>query len=175
MLTVSQHLDSVSERVEDQISRFESVITRISDAKWNEPGDPLSIGQIVEHVAISNRIYMQKLQNLVIKAAVGEEIVKYSRVGAFLIRVAGPNGDAPIPRPLQPRSGTVPRMETVEEFQSQAAQILELCKIGQSRKLSSARMPHPLIPILRMNASDIFELFAEHGERHLRQIEARLS
>lgn len=152
---------------------------KVSDTLWNQKGDPkgpapMSVGQILEHIVISHDAYVSGLRTRLPKAPQGDGPVKFSRVGSFLIRVAGPDGDAPIPPPFKPSDSDVPRTATTAKFFEQQRQFLELIPAARGRNLSRARFPNPVVPILPMNLADVFELFAEHAERHVRQIQARV-
>jgi hypothetical protein len=97
--------------------------------------------------------------------------VKYTRFGKFLIKNAGPEGNAPAPKPLHPKPGFYSN-EVIEKWALQTEDFVDLAKSAHGHDLCSVRFPNPFLAIFKMNLADSFEILTVHTERHVRQIEA---
>lgn len=172
-MTHDELVGSAKQRLQDQTERLRTVLANMPDEKWNRPGDPLSIGQIVEHMVIVNRSYVRDLESLIHSApsSGGELPVRFSLAGKLLFKAAGPDGNAPMPSSVAPRGGAVPRQIETEFFEINE-KIVRLCDVAIGRNLSDVKFKNPIVDVITMRLPDVFEVFALHGERHTRQIEA---
>ncbi len=172
-MTHDELVRSAKQRLEDQTVRLRTVLANMPDEKWNRPGNPLSVGQIIEHLVIVNRAYVQELEGLVRQAPEngGELPARYSIAGKLLINAAGPDSNAPMPGSVTPRTGEIPRgIET--EFFALNEKIVTACDLALGKNLSVVKFKNPIVGIIVMRLPDMFEVLAQHGERHTRQIEA---
>lgn len=137
--------------------------------------DTWSPAQVIEHLVLSNRPYMKAMEAALTTALPlsSDPEITYSRFGAFLIKAAGPDGNAPAPPTLHPRKSQVP-LSVLDEWKFQQTQFHTLLKTAQNLDIVSARIQNPIVPIFRMNLADCFELLVAHTERHVAQVEERI-
>jgi hypothetical protein len=105
-------------------------------------------------------------------AARGNPEVKHTWLGGLIVKMAGPDGNAPAPKPVRP-ANRVNSAASIEKWKTRQAQFCELAASAMETDLMSARFKNPFIPIFQMNVYDAFRIIVEHTERHVRQIEER--
>jgi len=135
-----------------------------------------SPAQILEHLVLTNKPYLRAIGG-VLKSAPriqGDPSLRYTFFGSLLRKAAGPDGNAPAPKSLHPRTTSIP-ITIVQEWQQQQIESMALLNQSSGVDLSRTRVWNPLVKIIPMNLADCFAILTAHSERHLRQIEQRLS
>ncbi len=134
-----------------------------------------SPAQIVEHLVLTNRPYLRAIADVLQTAThVSEDPpLRYTVFGGLLCKAAGPDGNAPAPKSLHPRTTAIP-VTIVQEWQQQQTELMALLNQSAGIDLSRTRVWNPLVKIVPMNLADCFAILTAHTERHLRQIEQRL-
>ncbi len=168
-------LESVESRLRDLTARGVALDSRIGSSQWDwSPGpNKWSAGQIFRHMVLANRPYVDRIPAAVDRVPRSErnEQPRFTLFGRFLIRAAGPTGNAPAPKALDPGPGPIPR-ESFAEWQAQNETLIGLCEAARGKRLDVLALRNQLLPLFRMTLADCFELIAEHTERHIAQIEA---
>ena len=161
--------------MEEQIERGRAVGRKLDVSGLNFKPDPKrwSAGQIFEHMMLANAYYLP-----VMKAAIegaprskSGDVVQHTWFGRFVIKGAGPDGNAPAPKSLHPRGGSFDTT-VVDKWATQTQAFLDLARRSHGIDLCSMRIKNPFIPLFKANLADCFEILAEHTERHIRQIES---
>jgi len=164
----------VVEILPQMVTRVDQAIAGLSEDQLNQPviEGEWSILQVVEHMRLSHGSYLDLVPAAIAKVGHGDAEVKLTWVGNFLVREAGPGGNAPAPKPFRP---TVSRYSasTLEEWRQQTAQLTEAFKATQGKDLNRKSLRNPVVPIFRMNLADVLSIAEGHFERHVRQIEER--
>lgn len=125
--------------------------------------------QIIEHLVLSNKPYLSAVSNAIQSGNSGDSPISHTWIGRFLLRVAGPTGNAPAPKPFQPSSSpTDSILDTWVEIQQS---MTNLAKTVDEIDLVKTRIQNPVIKLFKMNLADVFEIWIQHTERHLQQIQ----
>jgi hypothetical protein len=173
-MIASVFLQSVIERLDDLIARVQVVSKSMSDRDLNQKTDAKhwSAGQIFEHMLISTDAYLPEMKRLVgstNKCGSDLEVV-YSWFGRFIIKAAGPSGNAPVPKKMVPGNGPHSKAE-VDRWLASHLEISNLAKQSYGLDLSGVSFKNPIVPLFKMNLGDAFEILVSHAERHVSQIE----
>lgn len=173
----AQSLKDWQTRNQEMTARMLRLTTPLDAEKLNARPDASlwSPAQIVEHLVLTNRPYLQVMAAALQTAPrVSEDpTVQQSFFGRILCQAAGPDGNAPAPKALHPRSTPIP-ISVLQEWEQQQLALMALLEKAAERDLSRIRVWNPFVRILPMNLADCFELMTVHTQRHLGQIEARL-
>lgn len=156
------------------LERGMEAAAKLDDEAWNRaPSGGWSPAQIFEHLILTNTLYIEKVDKALEAAPKGgQNSVRHTWFGKFIIKSAGPGGNAPAPKTLHPRPGPYSR-EVLDRWSAQQQQIIELHARAKDADLSRVKLRNPLIKLFGMNLSDCFAIFATHTERHILQIEDR--
>lgn len=129
---------------------------------------------MLEHIVVSHQIYLDRMKAATSERPVpgGDKPVRFSFIGRFLMKVAGPEGNAPAPKAMVPRSGPYTR-EVVDRFEAQQKAMAELATACDELDTSAISYRNPIFRLFKMNVADGFGIYIEHVERHVRQIEER--
>lgn len=158
-------------------TRLDTAIHGVSPARLNQPpanGD-WSPAQVAEHVVMANRPYLGIIGKALNEAPRdnANPPVRFTFFGRTLMKVAGPDGNAPAPKMLQPTKGAI-SSEIFDELREQLTQLHTLLEKSDGVNLSAVRVSNPFFGLIRMNLADCFGIFTQHTERHIRQIEERV-
>ena len=158
-------------------TRLDNAIRGLSQARLNQPpanGD-WSPAQVAEHVVMANRPYLDIMSKALNEASRDSAIapIKFTFFGRALMKVAGPDGNAPAPKMLQPRKGEN-SSEIFDELRDQLTRLHTLLEKSDGVNLSAVRVSNPFFGLIRMNLADCYGIFTQHTERHVRQIEERV-
>jgi hypothetical protein len=164
-------------RHEEMIARLLALSAGIDEKTLNTTADASlwSPAQVVEHLVLTNRPYLNVMAAVLKTAGRGavDAQVRYSVIGGILCKAAGPDGNAPAPKALHPRTTSIP-LTIVEEWRQQETELLGLLDQSTGVDLSRIRVWNPLVRFLPMNLADCFAILTAHTERHVGQIQARL-
>lgn len=145
----------------------------LEQLNWKAEPTRWSAGQIYAHMMLANAQYLPLLKIAIDgapRARVGDS-VQHTWFGQFIIKGAGPEGNAPAPKSLHPRSTPFDK-DVVEQWAAQTQDFMDLARRAHGADLCAAKIKNPFIPLLKLNLADCFEILTEHTERHIRQIEA---
>jgi len=173
-VTAPELVSSCLAAVGPHLERVEVARRRVDEAGWNRrtAKDEWSPGEVVEHLIRSHQPYVERVGPALGKAGADPgKPLKHSFVGGFLIRVAGPNGNANAPGPTRPAARSYDESD-YQRWVDQMAAWKTVVEAAQGKDLS-VRIKNPIVGFLSMNLGDCLELVRDHTERHVRQIEAR--
>lgn len=173
----TQSLADWQERNQEMTTRLLTLTAGIDAKTLNASPNPLtwSPAQVVEHLVLTNRPYLQRLETVLQTAerVSGDPPVHYTFFGRLLCKAAGPGGNTPAPKALHPSAAPIP-ITILLEWEQQQRALLSLLDRSAGLDLSRTRVWNPLIRILPMNLADCFAILTAHTERHIGQIAERL-
>ena len=158
----------------------------LSEAQLNRRPSPSrwSAGQCLEHLNIVGGHYLPEIRARLGRAqARGSQpaaSVKHGFVGARLVaRMRAPTTGLggqllTSPQRYAPTGHRLTRT-VAEGFSRQLDELLRLTLLARQVNANTVRIPHPLLPLLRLRLTDTFEFLLAHIQRHLRQAEAVLA
>jgi len=172
-MTCNERVDATLAALDDLENRVRSLFSTMSDEAFNRPGPPSnwSPAMILDHLLIVDDPYHAKLRQLKDLPTGGNEEVRYTFMGKFLIKEGGPGGKAPAPKSMTPVAGPRDR-EIVERYLAHLAEAKSLASRFKDVNLNEVRINNPHFSIFRMTMGDVLALMAGHKERHIQQIEA---
>jgi len=176
-MTCDERVNATLAKLDDAEARVKAVFESMSDEVFNRPGPPSnwSPAMILDHLLIVDDPYLGKLAALTdLSAGRGEEEVRYTWLGKFLMKAGGPGGNAPAPKSMTPKSGPRDR-EIVNRYLAHLAEARRQAERLRGVDLNRVRINNPFMPIFRMTAGDVLGLMDTHKERHIQQIEAMAS
>lgn len=178
-MNTSEFLSTIREQGASHLERLPDACRSLSNECFNGPPAPFAWNpaQIVDHVVLANSHYLPEIERLVGRAARagGDPVVRHTWGGKLIIKFAGPDRDVPPPGSvLLPRKGAIAR-GIVDLWRGQQEAFLKLTEQATGSDLMKHRMRSPFAKFLRLNLADALEIWTVHTERHVRQIEERVS
>lgn len=175
MMDAAQFFDDCARRLRDLVDRAEAALARLGakGLNWRPKPDSWSAAQILDHMFVANRFYIEPLRDAVARApegAAGE--VRHTWFGKWLAKASGPSGNVATPKPMLPRQDTY-ESDVVQTWKDQTEDLARLIESAKSKDVGRIRIRNPLIKLFRMTLADCFLVLTEHTERHVRQIEDR--
>lgn len=156
--------------------RVHALTRRWSREQFNfQPApDQWSVGQCIEHLNVSMRIYLDVMEP-VIEVADRRTDAPYDR-GPFMGRVLlcalrTPGMRYPAPARFRPGSGNLDPDSVCEDFDQQAIRMQQAIKRCDGLTLSNIEMPWPVLRLVKISLEQAFELLILHTDRHLKQAE----
>ena len=177
MPTFRQH-DTVADLAQriDRLRGEAKELEQLSPEAWNAPPPRggWSVGQVVEHLAVSNEDYLPLLRSLIERGTPHARVAEHAEwkprlVAGFLWRsLAKEDNRLPAPARIRPSAvvptDALPRyLRTLDECAAllpQAAPLPWNVLVGRS----------PLSSLVRPNLGDVLMTIVTHAERHHRQI-----
>lgn len=137
---------------------------------WRPPDGGWSIGQIFEHLIISDSLYLPKLRQLIDHGVRGSTPWRPSLAGGFIARSVAPTTARKTPapgvfRPAEPRANVI---DAYIEVRERTAALIDA---AQGVDLRRNRLGSPVSPLIRLNLGDAIEILVVHTHRHLGQIQ----
>jgi hypothetical protein len=175
MLTSRELCRKAAAKAAETTARVRRALDGLDDEAFNRrtaAGD-WSPAEVLEHIVISHQVYLDRMQVAMAGGPKGgDRPVRFSFIGRFLMKAAGPNGNAPAPKSMVPRPGPYTR-EVVERFEEQQRAMADLATACDDLDTSAMGYRNPIFKLFKMNVADGFGIYIEHVERHVRQIEER--
>lgn len=175
-MTSKELLDSVMDRLDKLEGRVKAAFEGLSDEQANRPVPPSnwSSFQILDHLLKANGPYLEVLPAAVAQAEANDAAeARFSWFGKFIAKAAGPMSSAPPPKAMIPDPGPMGRAK-LDEYLGQCARIRGILESARGKDLGTVRMNNPFVKVFKLTLADVFEIFAQHTERHIGQIEAAL-
>lgn len=179
--TRSLMLVTAAAQMHEAVRRMEALTAGLSDEQANFRPAPKkwSINECLEHINLTNRLYVQKLEPALAKARArgltgGEPYGRGTFMGRFVLNNLRQGPQAPkVPAPgaFKPRRSDLKLGELQAQFRSYAEKLAELAGQAEGLALDKIRFGSPAMPIFRMTAAQIFEITQLHSHRHLNQAE----
>jgi hypothetical protein len=179
--TRSPMLVTAAAQMHEAIRRMDTLTAGLSDEQANFRPAPRkwSINECLEHINVTNRLYVQKLEPALAKARAkgltgGEPFGNGTFMGRFVLNNLRQGPQAPkVPAPgaFKPKRSDLKLAELQAQFRTYAGQLADLAGQAQGLALDRIRFGSPAMPIFRMTAAHIFEITHLHAHRHLGQAE----
>jgi hypothetical protein len=162
----------ILDRLESSASNFLDRIDQLSDAqwKWKPAPDRWSTAEVAEHVTITERLLLHKVQEALGNPVQPDWRRKTAGKTQFLLRVVAPRrGRARAPKEVSPAAGWS-MQETVRRFREvRAATVSFTLETDADMNACIARHPFPVFG--DMSAFQWLLYIPTHLERHMRQID----
>lgn len=174
-MTAKEYLSNYGDRLDAQRERMLKVIENLSEQQFNKRPDAKtwSCAEVVDHLIVSGGSYLDFLPSVVAAAEIdNDEWLKHTFMGGMICKMAGPNGNAPVPKGMEPRSSKFD-LKIIEEWKLLHDAQKQLAESAKGKNIVGARFPNPMLKWVKMNVFDALEIYVQHTERHLQQIEAR--
>ncbi len=176
--TVKQedHLAQLLNSIDAINERATALATGLDDRQlsWRPPDGGWSIGQVFEHLVVTNDSYLDRIRPLVRRGDAPRTLPADAQwrptfMGRMLVNSFRSRHKLPAPRmyrpPLQPRTNVV------DEFLRRQHELAELLHEGAGLDWRRIRTRSPVTPLIRLNLGDCFTIVVVHAQRHLGQIE----
>ena len=156
--------------------RADSVAKELSSEQLNWPPrqNAWSIGQCLEHLRMTNEIYLPAI-SIALNKGVQTKVDQIS-LGWFsrwfIRNFVGPDPNAPrvqAPKKIQPDKQVEPFV--LDAFFRSNARARELIMRAGDYDVNRIRFKNPFVPVLRFTVGTGFEIIAKHQSRHLCQAE----
>ena len=142
---------------------------------WKPAPETWSVGQCIEHLALSNEVYLGPIADALAGAPSGAaDTITPGWFGRWFIR----NYIAPSPQTRRARAPgksapVLSRVEPVilERFLRGNRDMRELVARAGGYDVNRLRFKNPFIPLIRFTVGTGFEITAKHEDRHLLQAE----
>lgn len=160
-------------------SRMRDLVGGLSRAQLNFRPAPKawSVGQCLDHLVVSMRVYLGPLERSLEKAAAhgregGEPYGRGTWIGRFLVdALRKPGKRYPAPPSFRPREVELDPEEVRASFEAEIRRFQRALDSSAGLPLGDIVMPWPAFRLLKIAVSQAFELQALHLERHLDQAE----
>lgn len=143
---------------------------------WRPDGRAWSVGQCVDHLSRSNRIYLGALAEASVRAPVRVEerdaALAAKGLGGWFVRLIEPPPRSKLPIPLAEMSppDRLDREAVIADFVAIQARVLDLLRATADRDLDRVRFRNPMAKRLPLfSVSTGFLVIAAHERRHLFQ------
>lgn len=175
-MTENELIDTAKREIENHVARVKAVAERAPEKMGQRTAaGEWSPYEIIEHLIISyDREYAPVINEAISRAqpADGTQEVKPSFLGKFLVRVAGPDGNAPVPKPFRP-SQTTYGPEVLDRWVATMERAVREFESVRGKNLTGTKFRNPFAKMFKMNLTDWMLVTVAHTERHVRQIEER--
>ena len=137
---------------------------------WRPRGDQWSIGQIMDHLVLTDRPALEPISKLVATAPRGDAPWKPTIMGRLILMAVEPKTR----RKTKAKKGFLPAEqpagEVIEEYLEVRQRLLELLSQSAGADLNRVKTDYPIRTPFRYNLGDAFLILIRHTERHLQQI-----
>lgn len=149
-------------------------LTQVDRARTPAAG-AWSVDQILEHIAISNQLYVVVMQRALTvqanRATSTHPAWKHTLLGGLLRRAVDPSSQRKLRSPRRSRPGPTVRAQVLPRFTESVDGLRQLMQDADGVDLRAVRFPSPFAALLRLNLGDGFAICVAHTARHIRQIE----
>ena len=153
----------------------------LQQLQWRPPEGGWGVGDVLEHLVVSNADYLRVLRVLVgehdrnagaaRRAAPGSGPDRWrpSLMGGFLARSLRARRKLPAPRAWRPV--VEPRADALDRVLDGEREIADLLRGSLSLDWRRTRLASPVSRLIRINLGDAYEILAAHVTRHAAQLE----
>ena len=174
---------AVPERLLGEIGEADARIARaagglsVHQLQWRPPEGGWGIGDVLEHLVVSNEDYLVRLRRLVHEGAGraagapgrGADGWRPSLMGGFLARSLRAPRKLPAPKIWRPAQE--PGADALERFLRGERELADLLRASVALDWRRTRLSSPVSRLVRLNLGDAFEIAAAHVTRHAGQVE----
>lgn len=167
------------ERVARAGERARTLVQPLSEAQlaWAPPGGGWSVGQVLEHLVVSDALYLERMRRA-LEAAVAAgrhrgvpTAWRGSLFGRLLAAAVAPDSARRVGAPRVFKPGPAARPGVLEAFLATRGELSALLRRADGWDVSRIRLASPVSALVRLNLGDAFRILANHAERHLGQVE----
>lgn len=174
--TLAPEIDTLRNQFEQLSADADALTTPLTDEQfaWRPAGDCWSIGECLDHLNATARVYLPSLDegisDAIRRGVYGEGPFKYNWLGRLSVHFS----DTPAllrmkaPDDVQPVEGRT-RREIVAAFRAYQVQYIDRLRQANGVDLSRARVRVPASSWLRIPLGSGFALMVAHARRHLAQ------
>lgn len=150
-----------------------------SGMDWRPPAGGWSVAQVLEHMVITNELYMPRVAALITHAATSQgeaRAWKPSLMGRILIKAVLPTTPRKVKTLAKLEPDPVPGPDVVTRFLGTVREITDLLWRSKGIDMRKPRMTSPVSPLFRrLNLGDAFVILVAHTQRHMQQIERTIA
>lgn len=170
---MSEWINERAREMRQSIAALEAIENELTYAQlcWRAGEQQWSIGQIVEHLLLTDDPCVEPIAGLLATAPGGETLWKPTIMGRLITKAVDPQtkrktraGKVHLPS-VQPRTGIVADYVAVRK------ELLQLVVQSAGIDLNRVKTNCPIKTPLRYNLGDAFMILTRHTERHLQQID----
>ena len=166
----SRHLAAETRRTTEAYRALAGPLTPAQLA-WTPPGGGWSVGQVLEHLVVSNALYLQLCEALVQRGtpAAPGTTWKPTLIGALLARSVSTEAKTRLPAPKVFRPGPAARDGVLAAFVAMQERLAVLMERAAPLDWRRLKGPSPVTSLVRVNLGDAFQVLVNHSNRHLNQ------
>jgi uncharacterized damage-inducible protein DinB len=175
-LSLAPQVDEYRQQFERLAARADALVTPLTEEQflWQPSPTAWSIAQCIEHLNITARMYLPRLDEGIAEAIrrglYGEGPFTLGPVGGFFVRTMEPPAKLKLKAPASfqpgPRRG---RSEIMAAFRAYQVQFVDRLRQSNGLDLRRARVHSPAMRWVKMSLGSGFALMAAHERRHLWQ------
>lgn len=166
------------EGIEDQSERSESLFEGLTEDQLNKKPEPdkWSIGELIDHLIVTNGLYLKILQPVADRSFSGLKGVSWRfiprKLGKFILKGIEPETRKKMKTTgvFKPTRSSV-SVEILEEFQVQQEKLKELVSKLDGISLNTTYIKSPVGGMVIYHVEDALTLILNHERRHLGQAE----
>jgi len=175
-LALAPELDLFRQQFEQIADDADALTAPLSDDQfnWRPPSGGWSVAQCIEHLNVTARVYLPKLDegiaDAIRRGLYGEGPFRYNWFGRMFVRSQEPTTrmkykTAKVFTPAPAR----PKQETLAAFRAYQVQFVDRLRQANGLDLARARVKSPAMSLLRLPLGSGFALMVAHERRHLQQ------
>lgn len=173
----SQLATYVRERLAHQMKRAGTLALGVDQRTLTQPraDGGWSPAAVLDHLAIMNRLYIPKLDQAIVSAeaspnrgwrpTVGGRLIRWSVTTSIKVKTPA------LFKPKDPNSDA----GSLDRFLRSHEELLDALERSTPLHWQSVHLTSPASSFIKLNLGDVFIVLANHGDRHLNQIEATLA
>jgi hypothetical protein len=175
-LTLAPELDVFRVEFERLADEGDALTGALTDEQfnWHPPSGGWSVAQCVDHLNVTARVYLPKLDegiaNAIRRGLYGEGPFRYNWFGRLFVGSVAPplRFRVKAPAAFQPAPSRK-RAETLAAFRAYQVQFIDRLRQANGLDLARARVQSPAASYLRLPLGSGFALMIGHERRHLLQ------
>jgi hypothetical protein len=168
-----QYLEDLKARWEGLKARLAVAEEGLTPAEMNKhtPAHDWTFLGIVHHLVVVSEAYWAPLEKAIAdaKPSTGAPL-KHTWFGGKLIKLAGPQGNAPAPKILQPPDRNLDP-DLLGHLKAGIETFHSYCDRLQGKDLTGTKFRNPFVKVVPMSLLDAMELHVQHTDRHVTQME----
>lgn len=172
-MQLAQFLEELNIDLDRCIARIEP-LKKLSAQQFNAitPAHNWSVGQQIEHLLLSHEKQVEQLRGVlsILPDYRGEEL-RFSWIGKFIAKAAGPAGNGPVPKPFVPGAGPF-AVAILDRLLTTVASLKQIIPQLYAKDLCAKKIPSPGGALIRYYWSDVLNILPGHLDRHLNQIDS---
>ena len=175
-LTLARELDAFRVQFEQLADEADALAGALTDEQfnWHPPSGGWSVAQCVDHLNVTARVYLPKLDEGIASAIrrglYGEGPFRYHWIARFLVSTVEPPPRFKVkaPKKFEPAHSRR-RAETLAAFRAYQVQYIDRLRQANGLDLARARVQSPAVSYLRLPLGSGFAAMVAHERRHLLQ------